>query len=78
MNSFPLAYIGFIRLDMPRARRDEVRTEARRGKVIGRLVAALRQRRWQRPPPIAHLSDHIRRDIGLPPAGQGGTWFWHR
>ena len=78
MISLPLAYIGYIWLDLPQARCGEARSEARRGHIIGRLVASLRQRRWQRPPPIAQLSDHIRRDIGLPPAGLDGGWRWHR
>ena len=78
MISLPLAYIGFIWFDMPQARRGELQSEARRDRLFHRLVAALRQRRWQQAPPISHLSDHIRRDIGLPPAAEPVDWQWHR
>jgi hypothetical protein len=39
---------------------------------IRRLWAALRRRRWQRARPFVHLSDHLRRDVGLPPLDGGG------
>jgi hypothetical protein len=32
-----------------------------------RLRAALGRRRWQQAPPFIHMSDHLRRDMGLPP-----------
>lgn len=34
---------------------------------IQRLRAALGRRRWQQAPPFIHMSNHLRRDIGLPP-----------
>lgn len=35
--------------------------------LIRRLRAALGRRRWQQAPPFIHMSNHLRRDIGLPP-----------
>jgi hypothetical protein len=35
--------------------------------LIRRLRAALGRRRWQQAPPFIHMSDHLRRDMGLPP-----------
>lgn len=39
---------------------------------LRRLWTALRRRRWQRARPFVHMSDHLRRDIGLPPLDGGG------
>ena len=39
--------------------------------LVRRLRAALGRRRWQQAPPFAHMSDHLRRDIGLPPFDDG-------
>lgn len=78
MTSLSLAFIGFIWLDHSQARHGEARSEARRGRVIRRLIAVLRQRRWQQAPPISQLSDHMRRDIGLPAANESSDWLWHR
>lgn len=35
--------------------------------LVRQLRDALGRRRWQQAPPFAHMSDHLRRDIGLPP-----------
>ena len=35
--------------------------------LLRRLRASLGRRRWQQAPPFIHMSDHLRRDIGLPP-----------
>lgn len=35
--------------------------------LVRGLRAALGRRRWQQAPPFLHMSDHLRRDIGLPP-----------
>ncbi|GIK98404.1 MAG: hypothetical protein BroJett029_26130 [Alphaproteobacteria bacterium] len=35
--------------------------------LVRSLRAALGRRRWQQAPPFLHMSDHLRRDIGLPP-----------
>ncbi len=40
---------------------------------LRRLWMALRRRRWRRARPFIHMSDHLRRDIGLPPL-DGGGW----
>jgi hypothetical protein len=44
----------------------------------GRLLATLAGRRWQQAPPLAELSNHLRRDIGLPPVHKARDWRWHR
>lgn len=31
------------------------------------LRSALHRRRWRRAAPFAHLNEHLRRDVGLPP-----------
>jgi hypothetical protein len=38
------------------------------------LHAALHGRRWRRAAPFAHLNEHLRRDIGLPPLGDERRW----
>ncbi len=35
--------------------------------LLQRLRALLGRRRWQQAPPFIHMSNHLRRDIGLPP-----------
>jgi len=44
----------------------------------GRFLATLAGRRWQQAPPLAELSNHLRRDIGLPPVRHARDWRWHR
>lgn len=43
------------------------RTLATERPLLLRLRHALAGRRWRRAPPFEGLSDHLRRDIGLPP-----------
>jgi len=39
------------------------------------LHAALQRRRWRRARPFAHMNDHLRRDVGLPPlVGRSSGW----
>ena len=47
--------------------------------VVAALIRAAFRRKKTRPPPIrlADLSDHLRRDIGLPPLGRGSR-DWDR
>jgi len=39
------------------------------------LQETLGRRRWRRARPFAHLNDHLRRDVGLPPIdGRSSGW----
>jgi hypothetical protein len=78
MISIPLAYIGFIWFDLPKDRRDDARAEARRPDPFDRIIAALFRWRRQQAPPADHLSNHLRRDIGLPPVDRRKDWLWYR
>lgn len=42
--------------------------------LIRRLRAALGRRRWQQAPPFIHMSNHLRRDMGLPPFDDLRRW----
>lgn len=65
MNMFLPARFGANRFEFP-APAGEPMSAADRFLFV-RLRDALAGRRWRRAPPFEHLSDHLRRDIGLPP-----------
>lgn len=39
------------------------------------LQGRLAGRRWRRARPFAHLNDHLRRDVGLPPLDPAKRWW---
>jgi len=60
---------GFLRSNRP---------EDRSGQPLGRLLSVLFGWRRAQSPPVQHLSNHLRRDIGLPPVAQRRDWHWYR
>jgi hypothetical protein len=50
------------------------RPEGRPGRSIGRIRSVLG--RWGRQQSPPHLSNHLRRDIGLDPLPEQRDWIW--
>jgi hypothetical protein len=72
------AHIALIaELFSPAPRSREVRAPARapgRLRRLLRMIAAGRHR--SQAPPAAHLGNHLRADIGLPPVHDRPGWLW--
>jgi hypothetical protein len=52
--------------------------EDRPGPHRRRFAERLARWRRQQAPPVALLSNHLRRDIGLEPVPRRHDWLWHR
>lgn len=57
-----------------RARLDATPGSQRKLSILGKLKPS----RWTQGPPLALLSNHIRRDIGLDPVPARDRWHYHR
>lgn len=72
-----LAFERWLAASAP-AGRGADRSEDPEGGRRWRPLATLRHRWQANAPPVARLSNHIRRDIGLPPLPERRGWQWPR
>jgi len=74
------AYLALMGVFTDRNRRSlrSNRPEGRLGQGPGRLLGILFGWLRAQSPPVDHLSNHLRRDIGLGPVAEQRDWGWYR
>jgi hypothetical protein len=71
------SFLGLILASRPFS--GHARPEATPGKQpVPSVLAMLKPRQWTQGPPLADLSNHLRRDIGLDPVPSRDRWSDHR
>lgn len=70
-----LAILSFF-IGRPIGRALPSRTVTQAERPAGRLMTLLRRPWQERAPPLHRLSNHLRRDIGLPPLDERNRWRW--